>query len=116
MPASPIVSTPAEPAPVAVAVEKVVTVILFAPPPLLSKTKPARVLSPKRFNALPPPFKVTRFVAAICPATVLLAPPMVTVPRLMTRPRAGTAAAGIVTPEALASRLRVPPLRTVPPV
>ena len=45
MPEAPIVSTPVEPAPVALVVLKVL-MVRFDVPPLLSKTKPANVLFP----------------------------------------------------------------------
>ena len=58
-----MVRTPLEPAPVAVEVEKVLTSGLPAPPMLL-KTRPARVLLPKRFSE-DEPFRVTTLPALI---------------------------------------------------
>ena len=115
MPEEPMDRTPDAPVPAAVAVLKVLTCRLPEPPPILLRTKPAKVLSPKRFR-LPTPFIVTMFPAAIWPATVLVELPMVTVALLMVSPLAGVAASGTVTPEAEARRLTVPPLTTVPPV
>ena len=45
-PEAPIVSTPVAPAPVELAVLKVLMARFDVPPPLLSKIKPAKVLSP----------------------------------------------------------------------
>ncbi len=115
MPADPMVKTPMAPLPAVVAVLKVLICKLPEPPPLLLRTSPAKVLSPKRFRVLTP-FIVTTLPAAIWPATVLAELPIVTVALLMINPLPAVAASGTVTPEAEARRLTVPPLITVPPV